>query len=92
MTETVQASSTEATPEPSSHQAEPNVIPSKMLRFPEVQSLLGVSRTTLWRKVREGAFPAPVKINQAGNCVAWFAHEIHDWQQNLPRARPPTNR
>jgi predicted DNA-binding transcriptional regulator AlpA len=34
----------------------------KILRTPEVLSITGLSRVTLWRKEREGTFPQRVRI------------------------------
>ena len=47
----------------------------------------GKSRTTLWRDVRAGRFPAPVKVGP--NRIGWLESEIEDWQENLPRVWRP---
>ena len=39
-------------------------LPDRMLREPEVRLITGLSRTTRWRLIREGIFPAPVKIGK----------------------------
>ena len=44
---------------------------------------MGWSRTTLWRRVRAGEFPAPVKTGSNSN--GWFEDEVDDAQENLPR-------
>ena len=62
--------------------------PSRMLQLPEVLSLVGLGRTTLWRMVKAGTFPAPVKLG-ATRRIAWFADDIGQWQANLPRTRLP---
>ena len=41
------------------------------------------SRTTLWRRVRAGKFPAPIKTGE--NSIAWYADEVDEAQANLPR-------
>ncbi len=41
------------------------------------RGLLPFSRTTLWRLVREGRFPAPVKLS--ANITAWHAAEVQSW-------------
>ena len=41
------------------------------------------SRTTLWRRVRAGDFPAPVQTGP--NSVSWFDDEVAAAQANLPR-------
>ena len=49
----------------------------------QVMVRMGWSRTTLWRRVKAGAFPAPVKTGP--NSVDWFDDEVDEAQANLPR-------
>ena len=35
------------------------------------------SSATLWRKVRSGDFPKPVKLSE--RITAWSAQDVHDW-------------
>lgn len=37
------------------------------------------SRPTLWRKVKEGTFPAPVKLS--AGITAWRLRDIQEWQR-----------
>ncbi len=60
---------------------------SKILLLKEVVARTGKSRTTLWRDVRAGRFPAPVKVGR--NRIGWVESEIADWQENLPRVWRP---
>ncbi|MBU2740721.1 MULTISPECIES: AlpA family phage regulatory protein [Acidithiobacillus] len=39
--------------------------------------LVPFSRATLWRKVRDGTFPAPVKLSS--RTTAWHATDIYRW-------------
>ena len=41
-----------------------------LLRDREAAQLLGVSRSSLWRRVKDGTFPKPVKIGQMSRFVA----------------------
>ena len=50
---------------------------TEMLRAPEVMARTGLSRTTIWRKVRDGSFPAPLELSV--NSVGWPASEIAAW-------------
>ena len=61
---------------------------NQMLRPPEVMTRTGLSRTTIWRKVRDGTFPPPVEIGV--NSIGWPAAEISAWLNSRPRrtARP----
>lgn len=49
----------------------------KLYRLPEVLGLVGLSRSTVYRLIQEGAFPVPVKLGQ--RAVAWRSSEIHAW-------------
>ncbi len=54
-----------------------------MLRAPEVMSLTGLSRSTIWRRVRAGTFPAPVEIGV--NSIGWPESEITAWRESRQR-------
>lgn len=54
-----------------------------MLRQPEVLRRTGLSRTSIWRKVREGDFPAPRQLG--ANSIGWPESEISEWLDNRPR-------
>src|SRR5436309_14342335 len=49
----------------------------RILRPREVFVRVGLSRTTLWRAVRRGAFPAPCRLT--ANTVDWRASEVDAW-------------
>lgn len=44
-----------------------------------------LSRTSVWRGVREGWFPSPVSVSPGR--IAWFEDEIDEWLQSRPRLR-----
>lgn len=48
----------------------------EMVGSDEVLSILGVSRTTLWRYIKEGTFPTPVKI---GKIMRWQRRVVNQW-------------
>lgn len=54
-----------------------------LLSAKQVMTRMGWSRTTLWRRVRAGEFPAPVQTGP--NSVDWFDDEVDEAQENLPR-------
>ncbi len=54
-----------------------------MLRAPEVMAQMGWSRTTLWRRVRDGAFPAPVELGP--NSIGWRQSWVSVARDALPR-------
>jgi prophage regulatory protein len=54
-----------------------------LLRLPEVKARVGAGRSTIYRMVAAGTFPAPFKL---GSTTAWKASEIAAWIDGLPRA------
>ena len=49
----------------------------RLLRFPAVRERTGLSRSTIWRLERAGAFPRHRQIS--ANAVAWMEHEVSAW-------------
>lgn len=47
------------------------------LRQPQVLSLVPISKSTLWRRVRARTFPLPVKLSE--RITAWRADDIRAW-------------
>ena len=54
-----------------------DAIPLKFLRFTMVRDRTGLSRSTIWRLERQGAFPKHRRIS--ANAVAWLEQEINEW-------------
>lgn len=54
------------------------------IRFDEVQEIGKLSRTSIYAKIADGSFPAPVKIGRASR---WSAAEIRDWIESTIQAR-----
>ncbi len=55
----------------------------RLVSAKQVMARMGWSRTTLWRRVRDGTFPAPFQTGP--NSIAWYDDEVDDAQENLPR-------
>jgi predicted DNA-binding transcriptional regulator AlpA len=55
--------------------------PSKPNQFLRQRDLLNhylpFSATTLWRKIKQGEFPQPVKLSPG--ITAWRLSEVNDW-------------
>ncbi|RCW65125.1 helix-turn-helix transcriptional regulator [Pseudorhodoferax soli] len=47
------------------------------LRQSQVLVFVPFSKSTLWRRVDDGSFPAPVKLSS--NITAWRAEDIKGW-------------
>ena len=56
--------------------------PPRMLRFPDVMTATGLSRTTIWRRIRAGTFPAPLSLGE--NSVGWPEPAIAAWLESRP--------
>ena len=57
----------------------------KVLRTKAVCERIGLSRTTLWRRVRDGLFPPPLRLG--GNAVGWREQVVEEWLEGLEAAR-----
>ncbi|HEX9593189.1 MAG TPA: AlpA family transcriptional regulator [bacterium] len=51
--------------------------PLLFLRLPEVKRRTALGRSTIYKRVEEGTFPAPVRIGS--RAVAWSSHEVAEW-------------
>jgi prophage regulatory protein len=55
-----------------------------LLRCPEVMKRVALSRTALYALMREGKFPAPIKL---GTASAWVDFEITRWMERQMAVR-----
>ena len=59
----------------------------RVVRLPEVLEITGLSRTTIWRRERDGSFPAPIRLGgEHTRAVGWWEHDIYDWIDSLSPA------
>ena len=54
----------------------------KILRLPAVIEKTGLSKTTIYRFIGEGKFPAPVRIGE--RATGWHEADITQWMSELP--------
>lgn len=55
-----------------------------ILRVPQVIRATGLSRTTLWRRVRAGEFPTPLRLGgPRSRAVGWRRADIDNWLSQL---------
>ena len=60
--------------------------PRAILREPEVLALIGLSRTSLWRRRQAGDFPAPVRLGgQGSRAVGWRREDVERWLATRPK-------
>lgn len=62
--------------------------PDRIIRLKSVLSRTGLTRSTLYRKIAEGSFPAQIKISVNG--AGWHESEISRWVEDPVRWRPKT--
>jgi len=51
--------------------------PILIMRRREVERRTGLSRSTIYERIRTGAFPAPISLG--GKSVGWIEHEVNHW-------------
>jgi prophage regulatory protein len=60
--------------------------PDRIIRLKTVLSRTGLSRSTLYRKIADGTFPAQLKISANG--TGWHESEINRWIADPASWRP----
>ena len=55
-----------------------------LLTRPEVERRTGLSRSTLYRKMREGTFPVPLKVSE--RAVRWRDSDVRAYVDSRPRS------
>ncbi|MGV2495959.1 helix-turn-helix transcriptional regulator [Pelagerythrobacter aerophilus] len=63
---------------PSGGSSEP---PQRLLRLPEVMERVGLRRTAIYQRMREGRFPASRSLGP--RCTVWVESEIDNWVQSV---------
>ena len=56
----------------------------RLIRRQEVEELTGLSRASIYRFMRRGSFPLPVRVSATG--VRWKASDIAVWIESRPVA------
>jgi prophage regulatory protein len=56
----------------------------KILRCREVQEIIGLSRSTIYRMIGRGDFPPPQKLGL--RAIGWSANEIFAWLSACQRS------
>ncbi|WP_173931226.1 AlpA family phage regulatory protein [Chelativorans sp. Marseille-P2723] len=60
--------------------------PDRIVRLKTVLARTGLSRSTIYRKIAEGTFPAQIKISTSG--AWWRESDIDRWVANPAKWRP----
>ncbi len=61
---------------------------SNILRFAQVRERTGLSRATVYRRMRKGTFPAAIDLGDDGVQLGWHEDEIDSWVASRPRRIP----
>lgn len=48
-----------------------------LMRRPQVEQTVGLSRSTLYAAIKNGDFPRPIRIGK--RAVAWRSSEVESW-------------
>lgn len=70
----------------------PPILPSplppddRLIRVHEVMRITAMSRSTIYRKMKEGSFPAAVHVSQ--RFTAWLLSDVLRWLHNLCGKQP----
>lgn len=57
--------------------------PDRLLRLRDVMGMVGLGRSALFDRVRNGQFPEPLRLSK--RAVAWRESEVVAWIDSLPR-------
>ena len=67
-----------AIPLASTSAAPVSLITPILIRLPEMCAMIGLKRATVYKKIKAGDFPLPIKI---GSASLWSREEIETWIQ-----------
>ena len=60
----------------------PCSISLRLIRLPEVKARVGLGRSTIYRRMREGTFPLPRSLG--GRAIAWAEEDVSAWIAERP--------
>lgn len=62
----------------------------RLLRKKEVLIMTGISGSTLWRLIKAGKFPAPVRVSES--IPAWPEDQVIAWRNGLETVTAATSK
>jgi prophage regulatory protein len=65
---------------------DPALNAKRLIRLAEVASMLGIGRSTIYKYVGEGTFPAPIKVGDRS--VRWKLADVLAWRVSLRQDEP----
>lgn len=58
----------------------------RLIRLPEVMDRVGLKRTAIYQRMREGRFPKSRSLGP--RCTVWLEAEVNEWVRNVCEVRP----
>lgn len=58
-------------------QHSPQLIEASLIDVKSVEKMLSISRRTIYERVQEGKFPAPIRLSS--RCSRWRFSDVRDW-------------
>ena len=60
---------------------------ARVLRLKQVAAIVGLGKSSIYRKVQEGTFPMPIKLGSP-RASGWISSEVYDWiDEQIRRSR-----
>jgi len=56
-------------------------MPIKLFRLADVIGIVGLSKATIYKKIKEGTFPAPLKLGAKAS--GWRSTDLENWINQL---------
>jgi prophage regulatory protein len=74
-----------ATKDPSRNKVYERVAPAhgRLIRLPEVMDRVGMKRSAIYQRMREGRFPLSRSLGR--RCAVWVEAEVDDWVNSVRR-------
>lgn len=64
------------------HLCEPGPAPVRLLKLRQVEEMVNLKKTTIYKLMKQGQFPLRLKAPGSG-ASRWLYSEIFEWLQNL---------
>ncbi|MDP9176744.1 MAG: AlpA family phage regulatory protein [Gemmatimonadota bacterium] len=59
---------------------------ARILRRPAVEEKTGLPTSTLYLRLQQGRFPAPISLGAPGGAVGWLEEEVDQWIADQARS------
>jgi len=65
---------------------------TRVLKLKQVTAIVGLGKSSIYRKVQEGTFPSPIKLG-CERASGWISTEVFDWiDEQVRRSRENTRK